>query len=472
MRVDPHKYGESILLAVSGGVDSMVMASLFLREHRKGNVPLRRLAVANCNFSLRGEESDGDSALVQKWCEANGVEFFGKVFDTTSFASKGGISIEMAARQLRYVWFDSLCAKEGFDGVCVAHNANDNAETLMLNLLRGTGIKGLCAMEEFSRNPYGSTWVFRPLLGFSRAEIEAWAREHSLSWRNDSTNFLSECRRNILRNEVFPLLEKINPSFVSTLGADIANFRQAAAIVEDYLADARHRLGLPADVRTFATSADVPLSAAARPYIVSSRGVAVSSAAALSRLEIRYDALRGEPHAAALLFDILSSFGFNRAVITDITTLVLAEELPNPGRMFFSRDYCLAFSSESLILEARTFFDEVQLPVVEELEWKEGMSAHTSAGCLIIDADALGHYPVFRKWKEGDYLRPFGMRGKKKISDLLVDLKYDVLKKKRALVLEGEGNHVLALVGERIDDSLKVGPSTRRIYRITLNENV
>ena len=159
----------------------MVMASLFLREHRKGNVPLRRLAVANCNFSLRGEESDGDSALVQKWCEDNGVEFFGKVFDTAVFASKEGISIEMAARQLRYEWFDSLCVNEGFDGVCVAHNANDNAETLMLNLLRGTGIKGLCAMEEFSRNPYGSTWVFRPLLGFSRAEIEGWAREHSLS---------------------------------------------------------------------------------------------------------------------------------------------------------------------------------------------------------------------------------------------------------------------------------------------------
>ena len=207
---------------------------------------------------------------------------------------------------------------------------------------------------------------------------------------------------------------------------------------------------LPADVRPSANSADAPLS----------------------RLEIRYDALRGEPHADALLFDILSSFGFNRAVITDITTLALAEELPNPGRMFFSRDYCLAFSSESLILEARTFSDEVQLPVVEELEWKEGMSARTSAGCLMVDADALGRYPVFRKWKEGDYLRPFGMKGKKKISDLLVDLKYDVLRKKRALVLEGEGNHVLALVGERIDDSLKVGPSTRRIYRITLNENV
>ncbi len=472
MRVDPHKYGESILLAVSGGVDSMVMASLFLREHRKGNVPMRRLAVANCNFSLRGEESDGDSALVQKWCEDNGVEFFGKVFDTTAFASKEGISIEMAARQLRYEWFNSLCVNEGFDGVCVAHNANDNAETLMLNLLRGTGIKGLCAMEEFSRNPYGSTLVFRPLLGFSRAEIEAWAREHSLSWRNDSTNFLSGCRRNILRNEVFPLLEKINPSFVSTLGADIANFRQAATIVEDYLADARYRLGLPADVRTFANSADAPLSNVVAAPSDAAAAALPGDSAALSRLEIRYDALRGEPHAAALLFDILSSFGFNRAVITDITTLVLAEELPNPGRMFLSRDYCLAFSSESLILEARTFSDEVQLPVVEELEWKEGMSARTSAGCLIIDADALGRYPVFRKWKEGDYLRPFGMKGKKKISDLLVDLKYDVLRKKRALVLEGEGNHVLALVGERIDDSLKVGPSTRRIYRITLNENV
>ena len=185
MRVFPHRYGESILLAVSGGVDSIVMAHLFLKKPVK-------ICIAHCNFHLRCAESDSDAAFVQEWASSRGVECLIKDFDTQQYASSRNISIEMAARELRYTWFDALCKERGFDGTCVAHNANDNVETLFLNLLRGTGLKGLCAMSPISANPYGSSKIFRPLLDYSRDEIVDYAAAHSLEYRTDSSNLSSE----------------------------------------------------------------------------------------------------------------------------------------------------------------------------------------------------------------------------------------------------------------------------------------
>ena len=203
MRVNPHKYGESILLAISGGVDSLVMGELFIdgNAYFGADAPSPvSLAVAHCNFHLRGEESDGDAAFVKAWADRHGLKCYTADFQTEEYAREQGVSIEMAARELRYEWFDHLCNEHGFDGVCVAHNANDNAETLMLNLLRGTGVKGLCAMAEASVNPYGSSRVFRPMLGFTRDEIDSYANGHGLSWRTDSTNAQPDYKRNRIRN--------------------------------------------------------------------------------------------------------------------------------------------------------------------------------------------------------------------------------------------------------------------------------
>ena len=196
-------YDKKTLLAVSGGIDSMCMAEIFVRRY-----PCESLAVAHCNFNLRGEESDGDESLVRSWAEEHGVRFHVRSFDTKGFAAEHGVSIEMAARELRYRWFAELCSVEGYDEVAVAHNANDNAETLMLNLLRGSGMKGLVGMSDVSAIPYAedsAARLVRPLLDMTRKQIEGYALANRVKYRNDSTNFSSDYKRNMLRNEVFPV---------------------------------------------------------------------------------------------------------------------------------------------------------------------------------------------------------------------------------------------------------------------------
>lgn len=231
-----------ILLAVSGGVDSM-----YLANRAQELFPGSCFAVAHCNFRLRGAESDGDEAFVREWCKEKGMPLYVNGFDTREYASSHGISIEMAARDLRYEWFAKLCSDRGFDAVAVAHNANDNAETLMLNLLRGTGSRGLRGM---SQNRAG---ILRPLLGTSRAEIESWMKAKGLSWREDSSNSVNDVKRNIIRNEVFPIFSRINPSFMSTLNRDMEHFSQVDDIAEDYFRSSGLNMDDGVDLRELKT---------------------------------------------------------------------------------------------------------------------------------------------------------------------------------------------------------------------------
>ena len=220
-----------VLLAVSGGIDSMYML------HRAPELfPGASLAVAHCNFCLRGAESDGDEGFVREACDKAGLELFVKRFDTTGYAAAHGVSIEMAARELRYSWFRELCGEQGFNLIATAHNANDNAETLILNLLRGTGTKGLRGIPP---TPVG---IARPLLEISRTDIQKWMEEKGYDWREDSTNAESEVKRNKIRNRVFPVFAEINPSFVRTLGEDIERIRQTDDIADDYYREAASRI--------------------------------------------------------------------------------------------------------------------------------------------------------------------------------------------------------------------------------------
>jgi tRNA(Ile)-lysidine synthase len=262
-----------VLLAVSGGVDSMYML------HRAPELfPGASFAAAHCNFALRGEESDGDEAFVREVCSGLGVECYVKRFDTLGYAGEHGVSVEMAARDLRYAWFGELIAEHGFDALATAHNANDNAETLILNLLRGSGTKGLrgipgtpgqdllqetVAARDYvnGRGPQAKRsgrdgakrkfpgansapvpLIIRPLLGVGREEIKKWMQQRGLGWREDSTNALNDARRNIIRNEVFPIFGRINPSFVRTLGEDMERIRQTDDIADEYFREAAQKI--------------------------------------------------------------------------------------------------------------------------------------------------------------------------------------------------------------------------------------
>lgn len=237
---------ETALLAVSGGIDSICLASLFLNSSAG-----RRFAVAHCNFHLRGEDSDSDEALVAAWCGRNGVRYHKADFDTEQYASSHSVSIEMAARELRYDWFASLCRENGYYGVAVAHNANDNAETLILNLLRGTGLRGVTGMQVESavpvtRDELSGVRLLRPMLSFSRKQIEEYVAANSLVYHDDRTNAETVYKRNRIRHLVFPVFESLNPSFLTTFAREMNAFSKVQEIADDYFLSVRESVCEPA----------------------------------------------------------------------------------------------------------------------------------------------------------------------------------------------------------------------------------
>lgn len=237
---------ETALLAVSGGIDSICLASLFLNSSAG-----RRFAVAHCNFHLRGEDSDSDEALVAAWCGRNGVRYHKADFDTEQYASSHSVSIEMAARELRYDWFASLCKDNGYYGVAVAHNANDNAETLILNLLRGTGLRGVTGMQvetvvPVTRDELSGVRLLRPMLSFSRKQIEEYVAANSLEYHDDRTNAETVYKRNRIRHLVFPVFESLNPSFLTTFAREMNAFSEVQEIADDYFISVRESVCEPA----------------------------------------------------------------------------------------------------------------------------------------------------------------------------------------------------------------------------------
>lgn len=395
-----------ILLAVSGGIDSMYMAN-----RASELIPGARFAVAHCNFLLRGEESDADEAFVRDWCREKGLTCHVRRFDTEAEAAARGISIEMAARDLRYVWFEELCREHGYAAVALAHNANDNAETLMLNLLRGTGSRGIRGMSE-------REGIIRPLLGISREQIKAWMEEAGLSWREDRTNGENIYRRNMIRNEVFPVFARINPSFVRTLNADMQHFAQVDDIAEDYFRQAQGR-------------------------ITDERG------------DIIVSALMRDRHWEFLLWRMLEGCGLGAKEFESLVdTLRCGRQIG--GKTFGS----VTGGSDRLIIKERKAMGQLRWEIVPRSSIK---SLRTPKGVLIADADKLAFPLNIRPWKEGDWMHPLGMRGRKKLSDMFTDLKWSAPEKERAEVIELDGSHVAALLCERIDDSIKVDESTRRV---------
>lgn len=237
---------ETALLAVSGGIDSICLASLFLNSSAG-----RRFAVAHCNFHLRGEDSDSDEALVAAWCGRNGVRYHKADFDTEQYASSHSVSIEMAARELRYDWFASLCQDNGYYGVAVAHNANDNAETLILNLLRGTGLRGVTGMQvetvvPVTRDELSDVRLLRPMLSFSREQIEEYVAANYLEYHDDRTNAETVYKRNRIRHLVFPVFESLNPSFLTTFAREMNAFSEVQEIADDYFISVRDSVCEPA----------------------------------------------------------------------------------------------------------------------------------------------------------------------------------------------------------------------------------
>ena len=441
----------SYLLAVSGGVDSMCLADLWVRAFGAEGC-----AIAHCNFNLRGEDSDADEALVTQWSDGHGVLLHKTAFNTVEYASENGLSIEMAARELRYRWFAQLCADHGYKAVVVAHHADDNAETLVLNMVRGAGLKGLTGMKPISTSAYG-TVIARPLLTFTRKQIEGHAFAWKVPYREDKTNASVEYRRNSIRHEVFPLFERMNPSYVRTLNREMTYLNDASAIVEDWC---RSQI----------------------PHVIAKESLP---------LTISIEALLSIPQWRYLLYYITEPYGFNSATLESLEALLTSERTAS-GKRFEAQEYILLVERDMLVINRKSeaqqpAFTQVPAPgayhiggsriLIEVLPWTSDMPLKQPEGTMVMDAAKLAFPFVLRSWRSGDWMIPLGMKGKKKLSDLFTDLKYGSAEKASAVVIVdckgdyAEQQHVAGVVPVRLDDHYKVTSSTKEIIRITITDN-
>ncbi len=423
------------LLAVSGGVDSMVLAELFHRAKFS-------FAIAHCNFGLRGAESEDDEVSVRHWSEEHNVIFHTRKFETAQRAEKDGVSIQMAARDLRYAWFEELIQEFKYDYLATAHHADDNIETVLLNLTRGTGLPGLLGIAPVKGE------VVRPLLFVSKNEILDFAQKAKIAWREDSSNATDTYRRNLLRHQVLPVLQEINPSLHRTFNQNLERLRAVDSLVGGLLLEWRRKA-----VR------------------IENDGIYIS----ISTIQ-----KANEP--AYILHEILQEYGFNYAQ----TKQVVASLGGVSGKQFFSSTHSLIKDREDLIVELLRQADDFHSIFIQEGSAKITLPGNMS---LIITrtpllpnmefrADAQTAYfnaaklrfPLrMRPSRAGDWLQPFGMGGKsKKVSDLLVDAKVPINRKKDFLVLADAEQNVVWVLGLRTDERFRVNSKTTEILKFEI----
>ena len=417
---------KKLIIAVSGGIDSMVLLHLCQELNST-------LAVAHCNFSLRGVESDADEIFVRDYCQVHKIPFFLNRFSTAAFAKTMCLSIQMTARQLRYDWFETLLVREGFDYVLTAHHADDVVETFMINLTRGTGIEGLAGI------PIQNGVVVRPLLSFSRNEIEKYAAEHLISWREDSSNSENYYQRNRIRHEVLPVLKAMNPSFLE-------NFQKTM----DYVQDTKNMVNW---------AIDAFLEKAVRQHG--------------QEFHLDLNLLNALPAPRAVLYYWLKKYGFT--AWDDVYRLPEAAT----GKQIFSPDFTLLKNRTHLILHARqaisyppVFIEKTTTAIdfpVKLVFCNQSDLSITDANTIFVDADLLQYPLVLRRWEEGDVFKPFGLKGMKKLSKYFKDEKFSLIDKERQWLLCSE-NTIVWVVGKRADDRFKITNNTINKLKITYSE--
>ncbi|WP_302323790.1 tRNA lysidine(34) synthetase TilS [Bacteroides congonensis] len=407
--------GSKILIALSGGADSVALLCIL---HAAG-YPCE---AAHCNFHLRGEESNRDEQFVRQLCKKYGIHLHTIDFDTTRYAAEKHISIEMAARELRYNWFEEIRNQCRADVVAIAHHQDDSVETILLNLIRGTGITGLLGIRP--RNGV----IVRPLLCINREEIMRYLQSIGQDYVTDSTNLEDEYTRNKIRLNLLPLMQTINPSVKNSLIETCNYLSDVATIYNRYIEEAKTR-------------------------IATTEGIRICE-------------LVKEPAPEALLFEILHPLGFNSAQIKDIVHSLHGQS----GKQFSSKEWRVIKDREFLLLEKIQSEDKEELPfqiIKEEKEYTSDFQIPRKKGTACFDADKLDGTISYRKWRTGDTFIPFGMKGKKKVSDYLTDRKFSISQKERQWVLCC-GERIAWLIGERTDNRFRIDETTRRVVIYTI----
>jgi tRNA(Ile)-lysidine synthase len=417
------KPGERILLAVSGGIDSMVMTHLFMKTGDP-------VGIAHCNFTLRGAESDMDEEMVTNFASEHKIEFFSTRFETKTYAREKGLSVQMAARELRYRWFEKIRKDNGYSSVAVAHNLNDNIETLLINLLRGTGTAGLTGMKPSANN------IIRPLLFATRQDIILYCNRNMIKYREDMSNTDTKYLRNKIRHLIIPLLKEINPSVELTLNEAAERFTGINEIVSDYISELRGKV----------------------------------SAEDNECIKFNASLLKQYIHNRVVLFELFRPYGISEVSLIDLINIIGGKT----GSRLFTGTYKIVKNrKELLVSKVRHEADVIRLisnlrhfERIQEIESvrsvkiteKFKIPAGSEIACL--DSDRLSFPLVIRKWNSGDHFYPLGMNHRKKLSDYFIDNKYSLIDKENALILESAGK-IICILGERIDNRFRITASSK-----------
>ncbi len=423
----PFLDNKKLIIATSGGLDSMVLLHLFQELKQE-------IAIAHCNFQLRGLESFGDQNFVQDYANEQNIPIFVTQFDTENFAKDYKLSIQVAARNLRYDWFYELLDLENYDFILTAHHADDNLETFIINLSRGTGLDGLVGI------PMQNDKIIRPLLIFSRQEIEDYAVQNKIKWREDSSNTSDKYLRNKIRHHLVPLLKDLNPNFLESFQKTQNYLQESQSMVED-------------------------------ATIMIYQQIAIEK-----ENNIHFDLLKLKtlPNYKSYLYEWLQEFGFT--AWNDIYDLVYGQT----GKQIFSEEYKLIKNRDFLILSSINFVNELEQKFWVEKNQVEVKVPLKLSFCKVADISEVSNRSIFvdedkllfpleiRKWNEGDIFLPFGMNGKsKKVSKFFKDEKLSILEKENIWILTSD-NQTVWIIGMRQDERFKIENTTKNKLQITI----
>lgn len=420
--------GAPVIVGTSGGADSVALLHVLKELGYK-------CVVAHCNFHLRGEESDRDEQFVAGLSLKLGLPYCKTDFDTATIAGENKISIEMAARDLRYNWFEELRQKLGAEAIAVAHHADDNAETLLMNLTRGTGLRGMTGI------PVRNGYVVRPLLCCNRNEIINYLQKNNLNYVDDSTNFENEYTRNRFRNEIIPLFEKINPSFRETLNETINRFEEIEQIYNEHITALKNELCFTEDKNTI----------------------------------IDTTVLKKIKYAKTVLYEILAPCNFHTDTISNVLNALNNE----PGAVFYSQTHQLLLDRDRLILSERVApvsdiftINAADSEITEPVHLKITVRKHDGTinkqvDFATLDAAKVTFPLTLRHWHHNDRFVPYGMKTRKKLSDFFIDNKINRFEKENIWLLLS-GDDIVWIVGYRVDNRFAVDETTTEVIEFQL----
>ncbi|MBN2237882.1 MAG: tRNA lysidine(34) synthetase TilS, partial [Bacteroidales bacterium] len=419
---------QKVLLAVSGGMDSVFMCHLFAQAEI-------RFGIAHCNFGLRAEESNGDAQFVEELAKKLRVPFHLKSCETKSYAKAHDLSIQMAARELRFAWFEELSAQENYIVYATAHHIDDAIETYFINQLRGTGIAGLHGLKPKNGK------LIHPLLFVNRKEIESYLKMHQISYREDSSNKSIKYLRNSLRHQLLPILEEINPSYRNLFMGNMQRFGATESIFNEMVELQKSNVCKEQNKNR---SISIPL-------------------------------LFNLAESSTYLYEFVKDLGFS---FSQAEQILSAAKNRNTGAQFFSSTHQLIVNREELIISKGYGKNNLEVIIDVEsgfiespiqLNWQvsEVLRVEKDLNIALLDYDQLEFPLILRTWKEGDYFHPLGLKGKKLLSDFFIDLKLSRYEKESTWLLFS-GDQVAWVIGFRIDDRFKITNTTKKVLRLQL----